>query len=83
MAEKLFTVAMGRCAAVVGALLGASVCCTLVGELPVLTLMRRALFFAEERAGRSIAARAAMTATTMRSSMSVKPRRKGSFIIHL
>ena len=52
-------------------------------ELPVLMLMRRALFLAEERAGRSIAARAAMTATMMRSSMSVKPRRKESFIIHL
>ena len=46
-------------------------------------LVRRALFLAAERAGRSIPARTAIRATTTSNSMSVKARREGNFISHL
>src|SRR6267142_1124578 len=84
VAAKLLTVAVLRGAGVAGARLRASPRGAVgAAELSDFMLVRRAFFLAAESAGRSIAARTAMRATTMSSSMSVKAWREGNFISHL
>src|SRR6266446_2386519 len=84
VAAKFLTVAVPREVGVVGVGLGASPRGTIgTAEPSDFMLVRRALFLAADRAGRSIVARTAMRATTMSSSMSVNARRRGSFINHL
>src|SRR2546422_4828071 len=81
VAAKLLTVAVLRGAGVVDARFRTSARWAVGGaELSYFMLVRRAFFLAAESAGRSIAARTAMTATTMSSSMSVKARLERSFI---
>src|SRR5882724_3715475 len=84
VAEKFLTVAMLRGDGVIGGRLGTSPRGVVgTAELSDFMLVRRALFLAAERAGRSIAASTAMRATTMSNSMSVKARWEGNFISHL
>src|SRR6266581_3497870 len=84
VAAKLLTVAVLRRAGLAGARLGASPRGAIgAAALSNFMLLRRAFFLAAERAGRSIAVRTAMRATTMSNSMSVKARRAGNFIHHL
>jgi hypothetical protein len=84
LAAKLLTMATARASAAAGAGLATSARWMAVGaESPDFMLVRRAFFFAAESAGRSSAARTAMMAITMSSSIRVNARWGGSFISHL
>src|ERR1051325_407217 len=84
VAAKLLTVASGRWGVVVDTGLVDSVRAAVAGALlAAFMLLRKARFLADERAGKSSAARAAMMAMTTMSSMSVKARPQRILISHL
>src|SRR5437773_1431200 len=84
VAAKLLTIAVLRGEGVIGGRLRTSPRGAVgMAEASDFMLVRRALFLAAERAGRSIPARTAIRATTISSSMRVKARREGNFISHL
>src|SRR5882672_4336248 len=82
LAEKLRTVASVRCGVSNDATWAAAGCATAAGA-GGFRRVRKARCLALESAGNSIAARTAMIATTIMSSMRVKAWRTGSFIAHL
>src|SRR5207248_1492586 len=84
VAAKFLTIAVLRAEVVIGGRLRTSPRGAAgMAEASDFMLVRRALFLAAERAGRSIPARTAIRATTISNSMSVKARREGNFISHL
>src|SRR5439155_18126841 len=83
VAAKLLTIAVLRGEVIGGRLRTSPRGAVGMAEASDFMLVRRALFLAAERAGRSIPARTAIRATTISNSMSVKARREGNFISHL